>query len=140
MNHTYLVDAQALSNGDLQARLRALSVRERGTVAELVAHLAEWDARGLYLVEGYNSMFSYCCDVLLMSEHEAYNRIEVARAARRFPLILNLLMDGAVSLTTVRLLAPHLTADNHVSVLESARGLRRSGVEQLMARLAPRPD
>src|SRR5439155_26446720 len=37
---------------------------------------------------------------------EAYNRIEVARAARRFPVILDLLAEGSVNLTAVRLLAP----------------------------------
>jgi hypothetical protein len=85
-------------------------------------------------------MFAYCREALLLSEREAYNRIEVARAARRFPIVLELLEDGAVSLTTVRLLAPHLTASNHVEVLDSARGLKRSQVEELVARLAPRPD
>jgi hypothetical protein len=76
----------------------------------------------------------------LLSEHEAYNRIEAARVARRFPVILELLGEGAVNLTSVRLLAPHLTSANHVEVLQSARGLRRAQVEELVARLVPRPD
>jgi hypothetical protein len=76
-------------------------------------------------------MYTYCRDVLLLSEHEAYNRIEAARAAQRFPIILELLVQGAVSLTAVRLLAPHLTPANHGTVLESARGLSRPQVEQL---------
>jgi hypothetical protein len=29
-----------------------------------------------------------------MSEGEAYNRIEVARTARRFPVVLDMLADG----------------------------------------------
>src|SRR5262249_53706713 len=70
----------------------------------------------------------------------AYNRIEVARAARRFPMILEMLAEGTVSLTAVRLLAPHLTPENHATVLASARGKRKFEVEEIVARLAPRPN
>ena len=140
MNHPFLVSARSLPNDELVAQVQRLASRERGAAAELVAHLAELEARDLHMAAGYTSLFSYCCDVLLLSEDEACNRIAVARAARRFPAILDLLTQGVVSLTTVRLLAPHLTADNYVAVLESARGLRRPQVNELVARLAPRPD
>jgi hypothetical protein len=78
--------------------------------------------------------------VLALSEHEAYNRIEVARAARRFPVILEVLAAGTVSLTAARLLAPHLTPENHRRVLESARGKRKVEVEEIVAALSSRPD
>jgi hypothetical protein len=120
--------------------VRSLVARERQATAELVAHLAELETRGLHLAAGHGSMFAYCHEGLGLSEHEAYNRIEVARAARRFPVLLELLTAGAVSLTTVRLLAPHLTDANHLEVLHSARGLRKLQVEQIVARLAPKPD
>jgi hypothetical protein len=45
-----------------------------------------------------------------------------------------------VNLTAVRLLAPHLTAENHQDLLRSVRGLRKSQVEEVVARLAPKPD
>ena len=75
-----------------------------------------------------------------MSEHAAYNRIAAARAARRFPVILDLLADGSVHLTTVTILAPHLTAENHRAVLEEATHRSKEEVEVIKARLAPRPD
>src|SRR5262249_57822254 len=105
----------------------------------LGAPLGERETGDSHLREGYGSLFSYCRDALSLSENEAYNRIEVARAARRFPVILEMLAEGAVSLTSVRLLAPHLTPENHLSVLASARGKRRIEVEEIVARLAPRP-
>jgi hypothetical protein len=85
-------------------------------------------------------MFVYCCEALSFSEHGAYNRIIAARAARRFPLILELLEQGAVNLATVRILGPHLTPANHADVLRAARGLRKREVEELAARLNPKPD
>src|SRR5687767_9383941 len=131
---------RAVPDDELWRRLKSLASRERGATVELIAHLAELESRRLHLAAGHGSLFAYCREVLLLSEHEAYNRIEAARAAQRFPVILDLLAQGAVNLTTVRLLAPHLTPGNHIEVLESARGLRRPQVEQVVARLAPKPD
>jgi len=132
--------ARTLTDEALLARIEGLAAHERGTMAELIAHLAEVDARKLHLASGYGSMFTYCRGALRFSESKAYRRIEVARAARRFPVILDRLAEGAVGLTTVRLLAPHLTVENHVEVLESARGRSRPEVETIVARLAPVPD
>ena len=140
MPNELLASLARLSDPDLVARLKSLTASERETTAQLVAHLAELDTRDIHLREGYPSLFVYCRDVLGLSEHEAYNRIDAARAARRFPVILDLLAEGAVHLTTMRLLAPHLTPNNHLGVLQSARGKRKGEVEEIVARLAPRPD
>ena len=140
MPYEILCSLRHLTDQELEARLKSLAGRERDATAQLVAHLAELDTRDLHLRAGYGSLFAYCRDALKLSEAEAYNRIEAARAARRFPLVLVLLGSGAVNLTTVRLLAPHLTFENHRLVLDSARGKARPEVEALVARLAPRPD
>ncbi len=125
---------------ELVARLKDLAARERGVTAALVAHLAELETRSLHLQAGYGSLFVYCRDALRLSEHESYNRIEVARAARRYPVILERLASGDVNLTTIRLLAPYLTPENHLHVLDEARGKKKSAVEEMVARLAPWPD
>jgi hypothetical protein len=120
--------------------LSAFASRERGITTQLIAHLAEFDARRLYLAAGFPSLFAYCVEVLRVSEAEAYNRIEAARAARKFPVILDRLADGSLNMTTVRLLASHLTADNHSELLAAASGKSRRGVEELLAQHFPRPD
>jgi hypothetical protein len=131
---------RALRDDELLERLKALAARERGATAELVAHLAEVQARRLHLAAGYPSMYAYGRHALRLSEYAAYHRIKAARVSRRFPVVLDLLAEGAVTLTTVRLLAPHLTDANHVEVLESARGASKSAVQRLVAALAPQPD
>jgi hypothetical protein len=113
---------------------------ERRATAHLLALLMELDTRRLYLGEGFSSLFTYCTQALHLSEHAAYNRIEAARAVRRFPIILELIADGAVTLTAVRLLAPHLTPENHREVLWRARHRSKRDVEQMVAALAPKPD
>ncbi|MGH9322405.1 MAG: hypothetical protein ACRD3V_21280 [Vicinamibacteria bacterium] len=72
------------SDDELLTELSALVSQSRRTEAELVAHIAEVDHRGLYAAKACSSMFSYCLEVLNLSEHEAYLRIGVGRTARRF--------------------------------------------------------
>src|SRR2546428_2140578 len=114
-----------LSDAELVAEVKSLAGREREASAHLIAHLAELDARRLYLGAGFSSLFTYCMEVLRLSEAEAYNRIEAARAARRFPIILDRLAMRSLSLTTVCVLASHLTADNCQELLAAASGKSR---------------
>jgi hypothetical protein len=141
MSMNILTLASGLSDHDLLARLGVLAGKEREATAELVAHLAALDARpALYAAHGFGSLFGYCMEVLRLSEDATCNRIYAARACRRFPVILEALASGALSLTSVRLLNPVLTAENHRAVLTRAGGRKRRDIEALIAELAPRPD
>src|SRR5947207_3534190 len=109
MNTTALDIAAALSDHDLLARLCALAGREREASVELVAHLAALESRpSAYAAQGYGSLYGYCTQALRLSEDAACNRIETARACRRFPVIPDLLASGELTLTSVRRLARHL--------------------------------
>jgi len=138
--NAHIDHARSLSDSALLERVQDLAVHERGTLVELIAHLTEVDTRGLHLKSGYGSLYAYCRGALSLSEFEAYSRIEAARAALRFPGILERLADGALNLTTMTLLTRHLTAENHLELLESARGRSKSEVKKIVARLAPKPD
>jgi len=128
-----------LSDRDLIAAVHDLAAVERSATAHLVASLAELDARRLYLAEGCSSLFTYCTQVLHLSEHAAYGRIEAARAARTYPVLLERLETGDVTLTTIGLLAPHLTTDNHQHLIEVARHKSKREIEHLVATLRPQP-
>jgi hypothetical protein len=139
MTMNMLTAAASLSDHALLARVQVLADRARHATVELIAHLAELDTRKVLDAEAH-SLFSFCRDVLHLSEHSAYNRIAAARAARKFPVILERLADGSVNLSTIRLLAPVLTPENHEAVLAEATGKSKRDVEVLVARLAPRAD
>ena len=110
-----------LSDNQLLAEVHRLAGSERRATAAFIRSLMELDGRRLFLAEGYSSLFTYCTQALHLAEGSAYNRIEAARAARRFPVILDALEDGSLTVTAVRLLAPHITPDNHGVVIASAR-------------------
>jgi hypothetical protein len=141
MTTNILATALALSDDDLLTRIDALACTERETTADLVAHLAALELRpSLHAAEGYGSLFAYCTEHLHLSEDAACNRIQAARVCRSFPAILDLLASGAVTLSAIRMLGPHLTTDNHQQVLARAMHRRREDILALVAELAPRAD
>jgi hypothetical protein len=140
MKTNFLAIAADLSDEALRARVKALAHHSREVTVELIAHLGELAARKLFCSEGAGSLFRYCTEVLRFSEAAAYNRIKAAKAARKFPVVLELLAEGRVNLTTIRLLSPHLTAENHHALLAEATGMTRRQVDKLVARLVPQPD
>jgi len=127
------------SDQELLEGVWAAVSREREDVAVVIAHLAEMDKRKLFTEEGCSSLRSYCMEVLHLSEDQAYSRIDVARTARKFPIVLDMLADGLVHLTAVHRLGPSLTQENHVAVLEEATYKSMAKVEEMVARLRPKP-
>ena len=129
-----------LSDDELVAHVARVASEERGATARLIAALMELDRRKLYRAQGCSSLFTYCTDVLHLSEAATCNRSAAARAAAKFPAVLAKLQDGSVSLTAVRLLAPVLTADNVDELLERATHQSTREVERLIASFRPMPD
>src|SRR5258705_6985371 len=98
-----------LSDAALLRELAALVAGDRITTASLLAHIAEVDARRLYVPAGYPSMYAYCVEELRLSEDAAFRRIRAAPAARRFPSLPELAAEGRVHLAAVSLPAVPLT-------------------------------
>ena len=131
------LDLTALSDDQLVERVKDFAACERRAAVALIRSMIEFDSRRLYLREGCPSLFTYCTQVLHLSEGSAYNRIEAARAARRFPQVLDMLECGDLTLTAVRMLAPHLTAENHADVLAAARHRSKLEIQELIASMHP---
>src|SRR5438093_2123720 len=140
MKTNILAIADAVPDRDLRARLETLAGRERESLVDVVAHLAALDRRpALYAARGSGSLFSHCTQALRLSEDAACTRIDVTRTCRRFPVILDSLASGEVTLTTVRLLGRHLTPENHQSVLARAKGRTRQQIDMLVGAAPDRP-
>ena len=129
-----------LADDDLLDGLATLVCTSRATEAAMLAHLAEVDARKLYLAAACASMHVYCVRVLRMSEDAAFKRITAARTARRFPTLFGAVADGRLHLTAVGMLAPHLTDDNVNALVASACHRSKREIELVLAAYAPRPD
>ena len=129
-----------LGDEALSRALRAVVANENSSTADVLAHIAEFDARKLYVPAGYPSMFEYCVQELHLSEDAAFLRIRAARAAREFPEILDLVADGRLHLTAVLLVAPHLTPENVAELLAAATHRTKPAIQLLLAERFPRPE
>lgn len=127
-----------MGNDELVEATRELARRSCAVEAELLVHLGEIDERRLYLDRAFSSMFAFCTRELGFSEGAAYNRIQVARTARKLPALIEAVRSGSVHLAGLRLLAPHLTEENHAELLRRATGRSKEEIGELVAALAPR--
>jgi len=96
--------------------------------------------RKFYLAMAYPSLFAYSVAELKLSADAAYKRIKAARAARRFPVILEAVSDGRLNLSSVCLLAPHLVEGTASELLAAAMNKSNDEIEKLLAERFPRPD
>ena len=129
-----------MTDDALVAETKRVAALERRSTTELLSLLIEFERRALHLTLGYSSLFAYCTRALFLSEQAAYSRITAARLAKRYPEILEQLTDGALTLSSVGILAPHLTDDNVAPMLEASRHKSTREVERLIAALHPQPD
>jgi hypothetical protein len=131
--------AAALSDEDLLAGLERSARGRRASDADLIAQLAELARRKNHRGEGEGTVFKHCTQVLKLSEAATFNRMAAAGAARKFPVILDLLADGSINLTTLRVLAGVLTRENHEAILREATGKTKEECSKIKARLDPKP-
>ncbi len=130
-------DLSRVGDAALVRELNSLLGQERAALAAVLAHVAEIDARRLYLPAGYPSMFAYCVGELRMSEDAAKKRIHASRAARQFPVIFAAVAAGWVHLTGVCLLAPYLSAENADSLIAAATHRSCSDIAMMLAERFP---
>lgn len=126
-----------LTDNQLLSAVKVLVAREREATTALVLSLAEVEARQLFLALGYPSLHSYCERELQLSRAAAFSRIRAARTLRSFPAAIEHLVNGSITLTNLNVLAPHLTADNHVALMNAARYQTKETVEAQMTALSP---
>ncbi|TMQ56810.1 MAG: hypothetical protein E6K72_04420 [Candidatus Eisenbacteria bacterium] len=129
-----------LGDGELNCSLKTVVARGRASDADVLAHIAEFDERRLYLPAAYPCMKEYCIRELRFSEDAASKRVYAARAARQFPAIFAAVAEGRLHLSGVVTLAPRLTPENADELLEAATHKTRDEILHLLAERFPKPD
>jgi len=125
---------------ELIAELTDLVAMARATLADVLCHIAEVDARRLYLHYGCSSMFDYATEILGLSEAAALHRIRAARVARRRPEIFEDVAAGRLHIAGLCVLAPHLDGIGGDALLEAARGQSTRQIREMVAADRPEPS
>jgi 5-methylcytosine-specific restriction endonuclease McrA len=136
----HCTDLTGLTDDALVSRLSTLCAEGHVLTARLIVHLIEVEDRRLDLRAACTSMFDFCQRRLGMSEGAAFRRITAARMVKRFPALLGRIERGELHLSTLVLIRPHLTEVNVEELAAAVAGKTQRQVEELLARLAPKPD
>ncbi len=129
-----------LADHTLKCGLTTVISNDSMSTGIVLAHIAEFDVRRLFVPEAHPSMHSYCVHVLGLSEDAANKRIRVARKAREFPAIFLDIAEGRLHLSGAYLLASHLTTENAAELLTAAGRKTKAEIEALLAERFPRQD
>ena len=129
-----------LADHPLKCGLSTVIANDSRSTGIVLAHIAEFDVRRLFVPEAHPSMHSYCVHVLGLSEDAANKRIRVARKAREFPAIFLAIAEGKLHLSGAYLLASHLTTENVAELLRAAERKTKAEIEALLAQRFPRQD
>ncbi len=85
-------------------------------------------------------LFEFCVHKVHYSEQSAFKRIRVARLARQFPAIYDLLAEGKLHLSALVTLSAHLTPENAGDLLAASVHRTKAQLEQMLAERFPQPD
>ncbi len=118
-------------NQTLLANLIRLAQTDRQCQVEILRHMAEIDERKIVVELGFSGMWDFCRRGLKFSESTSTRRISVARAARAYPALLEMLGDGRLTLCTAADLVPLLSAENCETLLAAAANKSRREVQCL---------
>ena len=129
-----------LDDDALVSRLSTMCAEGHALTARMIVHLIEVEERRLDLRAACTSMFDFCQRRLGMSEGAAFRRINAARLVKRFPGLLERIERGELHLSMLVVLRPHLTESNVDELAAAVAGKTQRQVEELLARLAPKPD
>src|SRR5689334_12006674 len=91
---------QHLGSAAVLASLVKSVEAERKSTAELLACIAEFEARDLHRKDGFDSIEAFCIEKCNWDEDELPMRILVARTGRKFPELFDALALGALHLET----------------------------------------
>src|SRR5499433_4003807 len=124
---------------DLVKQLRQSLGCERSALADFLVALAELDRRRLCVELGYGSSWDFCCRALGLSETATHYRLAAARQIQKQPELVDEIRSGRLCITTLAKLSPVLTDENRAALVAEAAGKPTRQVEQIVARLAPKP-
>ncbi len=87
-----------LNDQELHLEVKNLASQERKLTEKILWHIAEVDARKLYLGMAYSSLFDYLTKEIGYTVGSAQRRIDGARLVQKIPEVANKIKEGTLNL------------------------------------------
>jgi hypothetical protein len=127
---------QNYSRHDIKTSLSRAIKQEHKALRDLLFWLGLYDAKALFLEDGYSSIYNALTTGHGYSEGAAMRRIKTSRLARRHPEILEFIEAGDLTLTVLGLICESRLADTEMK--EAFKDLKRSSKKRAEEYLARR--
>ena len=121
-----------LTDGALLTGFRAHVSNERGSLADVLADIAEIDERKLYVPAAHPSMVSYMVHEMRFTEQAALKRLRAARLGREFPSIFTAVATGQLNLSAIVMLSGHLSPENVDQLVATAANMGKTDLERVL--------
>ena len=131
---------QKYSDQELIQNLNLCALNEKKYLALFIAYLAEVRKRELHFKLGYKSLMEYCQEVLKLDQGQVWVRSQTAGMALDYPLVLELIAQGELTLTSASLIAPVINQDNADEIFERCRGKSKREVEEVLVCYQPKAE
>ena len=138
MTHVQRNELSTLSDRELIAETRRLAEHERDATAAVVGPDGNGRAEAVSGRRLLVAVYVLHTGAPLLGAR-SLRPYRGGGAARRFPAILDGLVDGRLTLTAIGLLAAHLTPANWEEVLSAAEHRSKREVEHIVAAMRPQP-
>jgi hypothetical protein len=104
----------------------------------MIEILQKIDAKKIYRLLGYKSLFQYSTIALKLSSGRAYNFIQVARKAAGLSRFQEALRKGAISLSKAKRISSVVNNENEEHWLKLSKNLSQRSLERAVAKFNPR--
>jgi hypothetical protein len=131
---------ERMSNFEVSESIEKVFRRERHLQADFILLLNEISTRRLHVQMGYSSLMVYCVKHFHLTEFSAYKRMQIARASRTFPSLIDAIRTKKLSLTTAAMIAPKLKQERSEEQIQKCSGKSKEEVKKIIAGWEPKPD
>ena len=128
-----------LNDRELLAGMSRIARTIRDEQVRGLMHLAEIEARQAYLPLGYGSLWAYLTGELKFSESVTSRWTRAMRVTRLYPLALEMMAAGRLSLCAVSMLCDSVNGENAAQLLAAAEGRNKMQVQELVVAVKPLP-
>ncbi|MGE0173674.1 MAG: HNH endonuclease [Oligoflexales bacterium] len=131
---------EKLSNFEITETIDRVFQKERHLQADFILLLSEISTRRLHVQMGYSSLMVYCVEHFCLTEFSAYRRMQIARVAKRYPVLVEALRDKQLSLTTAAMIAPKLKEETSLAQIQQCKGKSKEEVKRIIVGWEPQVD
>lgn len=123
---------------NIHRRALVIAKQFRKSETDLISILQEVRKHKVHQKLGYANLFDYCNRALGLSRDLTYTYSKIAEKSEKVPELKQAIIQGKVSTTNARKIAPLINRENKDTLLKKASSLSQRALDKELVKIAPR--